>query len=161
MSISKSPSKYYTVLTFSISIFIILYELWYVSKSLLIRQQNYYKRNTQEITIFSHGFACLTIMFYTNNIFFSCILVCTNRIFKRRFSSITLKHHVIRQLFNIIQASRQSLNTQIVCRNVSKWMIEHLRLFNILLCISFKIFKDFVFTIILWMIDICLRCCWR
>jgi len=66
----------------------------------------------------------------------------------KNYLSITLKHHVIRQLFNIIQASRKSSNTQMVHRNVSKGMIEDLRLFNILLCISFKIFKDFVFTII-------------
>jgi len=135
----------------SISLFIIQYELKYANKKLLIR-------NTQKITIFSHDFTCSTIMFYTNIINFLIVYLYAPIEVKLRLASMTLKHHVIRQLFNIIQASRQPSNTQMVLRNVSKGMIEDLRLFNILLCILFKIFKDFVFTIILWMIDICLHC---
>lgn len=70
-------------------------------------------RNTRKITIFTGDFSCLTIMFYTNII--NVLVVCTDIIVKRRaLSSITLKHHVIRQLFNIIQASRKSSNTQMV-----------------------------------------------
>jgi len=60
--------------------------------------------------------------------------------------SVTLNRHAIRQLFNIIQQLLEILkNPYMVRRNMSKGMIEDLRMFNILLRISFKIFNDLCF----------------
>lgn len=72
-----------------------------------------YMKNVQKITIFDCDFSYLTTMFYVN--YMNVLVVYTDIIVKRRaLSSITLKHHVIRQLFNIIQASRKSSSTQMV-----------------------------------------------